>query len=201
MKNSYFAGVRYASLPNAYLVRLRSRRSTGVRLIHLGSGSNYIEGMTNVEGNLLRKKDLWLDLRNPLPFANESAEFVYCSHTLEHLYPDEAVRLLKEVRRILTATGVARIAVPSMEFALDIASGRSTDLFPRSFKDPLAQAVNYLFCDGQHKYGYSQGLLEEFAEQAGFADVRKCPDLELRTYSGITVGREYVGSLVVELFP
>lgn len=91
-----------------------SRQSIDL-VLHLGSGDNYIAGMINIEGNIFRKKDLWYDLRNRLPFPKNFVEFVYSSHTLEHLYPDEAIKLLKEIYRILQPNGIARIAVPSFD--------------------------------------------------------------------------------------
>src|SRR5262249_1413273 len=128
-------------------------------------------GMINIDGNLFRKTDAWLDLRNGLPFATGSAAFVYCSHTLEHFFPDDAVRLLREIRRVLRPDGTARIAVPSFLHALDIIAGKAESMWPRGFEDRLGQAINYLFCDGQHRYAYSFGVLEAFARQAGFREM------------------------------
>lgn len=204
IKDVYFGLVRYLSLPNALLARGRYRRSTaaeGFRL-HLGCGLHYIDGMINIDGNLFRKKDLWLDLRNSLPFPDCSASLVYSSHMLEHLYPEDALRLLKEIHRVLRDDGIARIAVPSMEHALMIARGQASMKFPRSFDDPLAQAVNYLFCDGQHKFGYSSSLLAEFARQAGFSHVAQYSaehGVTSKQYGPVSLGNEPPGSLVAEL--
>ncbi len=160
--------------------------------------------MINVDGNLFRKKDLWLDLRNPLPFASQSVELVYCSHMIEHLYPDDAINLLKEIRRVLMNEGVARMAVPCIEHALKIAQGEATMRFPRDFDDPLAQAINYLFCDGQHKFGYSWPLFQQFAKQAGFTRIEHYSAMHGVTekqYGPVNLGKEPAGSLVVELRP
>ncbi|MEO6811820.1 MAG: methyltransferase domain-containing protein [Isosphaeraceae bacterium] len=173
--------------------------------VHLGCGGHYIPGMVNADGNLFRKVDLWLDLRNRLPFPDRSCRFVYSSHTIEHLFPYEAIALLREIRRVLAVGGVVRIAVPSVTHALWVAQGGQTEDWPRPFADPVAQAVNYLFCDGQHKYAYNFDILASFAREAGFGDARDLsPALgdfpSPKTYGGLTVGdREPVGSLVVEL--
>ena len=66
---------------------------------------------------------LYHDLRRPLPFAHESAEAIYASHLLEHLYYDEAHRLLKECYRVLRAGGVLRLVVPDLQSVLDEYSG------------------------------------------------------------------------------
>jgi predicted SAM-dependent methyltransferase len=204
LKDAYFTLARLGSKPNAVLARVRFLRPAygEGHYLHLGSGNDYREGMINVEGNLFRKRDLWLDLRNRLPFTDQSAFFAYSSHMLEHMLPDDALALLREVRRVLTPEGVFRLAVPSIEHALVIAQGGATSTWPRRFDDPLAQAVNYLFCDGQHKFAYSRALLESFAREAGFSRIDLLPNetkLLPRTYGKVQVGNEPEGSLVAEL--
>ena len=203
LKDAYFAVNRVLSLPAGMLARLRYLRPppAGYR-IHLGCGPVRIEGMINIDGYIGRDVDLWTDLRNRLPFPDRSVSVAYSSHVIEHFYPDEALSLLREVRRVLRDDGVARIAVPSMEYAAEIAAGRASASFPRAFDDPVAQAVNYLFCDGQHKYAYSWGLMREMARQAGFRDIVHYSaehGVNPSDYAGLTLGNEPDGSLVVEL--
>jgi ubiquinone/menaquinone biosynthesis C-methylase UbiE len=54
------------------------------------------------------------DVRKGLPFENNSLSAVYSSHMLEHLYFEEARRLLDECYRILEPRGVLRIVVPDL---------------------------------------------------------------------------------------
>lgn len=209
VKDVYFSLSRFLSLPNSWFARLRYRLGKPARpeghYLHLGCGFKYLEGMINVDGNVFRKSDLWHDLRNRLPFPDKSCAFVYCSHTIEHLFPYEAQAVLKEIRRVLKDDGIARIAVPSMEHALLVARGETEENWPRAFEDdPLGQAINYLFCDGQHKYAFSYGVLKSFALEAGFAHVRDYSayhGVGPRRYGQVTVGDEPFGSLVVELHP
>jgi predicted SAM-dependent methyltransferase len=204
LKDIYFGFIRFATWPNHLrnvVWHPKPEQAEG-HYLHLGCGTTYIPDMTNIDGNLSQKKDLWLDLRNGLPFPTKSTYFVYCSHTLEHLYPDQAIHLLKEIRRILADEGIARIAVPSLEHALQIAAGSAEFTWPRAFDDKYAQAINYLFCDGQHKYGYSFGLLDQFARSAGFNHVYNYSadsGVAEKQYGKVTVGNEMEGSLVVEL--
>lgn len=202
-KDLYFAANRMLVLPNTWWARWRYRNppADGYR-INLGSGRDYRAGLLNVDGNIACRKDLWIDLRNRLPFPDRSASLVFCCHMLEHLFPDDAIRLLAEVRRILRDDGVARIATPGMEYAMDIARGGTIMQFPRPFEDTLGQVVNYLFCEGQHKYAYSFGVMQDFARQAGFTRIRHYSaehGVTPATYHGVAVGSEPGGSLVVEL--
>ena len=202
LKDLYFIANQWLVLPNTMLTKLRYSGQQELRL-HLGCGDDYLEGMINVDGNIRRQKELWLDLRNRLPFADGSAALIFCSHTLEHLYPYEAIAALKEIRRVLDPKdGVARIAVPSFEKCLKIVSGEEKSGWPRVFEDSESQALNYLFCDGQHKYGYCASTLRKFAEEAGFGSIENysaeqgCKE---KTYHGVTLGNEPPGSLIFEL--
>ncbi len=206
LKDLYYVFARVACLPShGYaLVRYRIAGSAKGLRLHVGCGDHYIPGFVNIDGNFRRRKDLWLDLRNGLPFPSRSVDSLYCCHTLEHLYPSDAVALLGEVRRVLAEEGIARIAVPSFEHALRIASGEFTDTWPREFRSSSGQAINYLFCDGQHRYAYSLESITELCGKIGFTRVR---DRSGEAYSGADSGlaaaiaREPPGSLVVELSP
>jgi predicted SAM-dependent methyltransferase len=204
IKDALFAVNRIAVRPNLWLsrARRRSEKDRGKLYVHLGCGENYIDGMINCDGNLFRKIDQWLDLRNPLPFPDSSVAVVYTSHTLEHLYPEEALALLREIHRVLRPDGVARVAVPDISHFFKIAEGQARSGWPRRFDDPVGQAVNYLFCDGQHRYAYNHAILATFARQAGFADVRDISSefgLAPRPYGELMLGNEPEGTLVVEL--
>ena len=206
LKDALFAVNHWVVRPNLWRWRAHFKRANGKQPIniHLGCGTHYIEGMLNCDGNLLRKVDLWLDLRVPLPFPDASVAVAYTSHALEHLFPEDALKLLREIRRTLRPDGVARVVVPDVAFAFAIAEGRASSPWPRHFDDPVAQAVNYLFCDGQHKYAYNAALLADFAKQAGFSNVRNVSvehGVTPQRYGELLLGNEPEGSLVLELRP
>jgi predicted SAM-dependent methyltransferase len=203
IKDALFAVNRFAVAPNQWLWRARFKLKRADKLcVNLGCGPHYVEGMLNCDGNLLNKIDLWLDLRRPLPFPSGGVSVAYCSHTLEHLFPEDAIALLREIHRVLEPGGVARIVVPDVKFAFRIARGEAQSPWPRNFQDPVGQAMNYLFCDGQHKYAYNHAMLEDFARQAGFETVTNVSDeygVTPRPYGSLMLGNEAEGSLVVEL--
>jgi len=55
------------------------------------------------------------DIRKALPFPDSSVAAIYASHVFEHLYREEAQRLVRESWRVLAAGGVLRVVVPDLE--------------------------------------------------------------------------------------
>jgi SAM-dependent methyltransferase len=49
-----------------------------------------------------------------LPFENDSVDFVYIEHGIEHINQQNVLKFLKEVQRILKVGGVIRIAFPDL---------------------------------------------------------------------------------------
>lgn len=199
LKDVYFLANRLLAVPNTLLAKLRFKGRMGLKL-HLGCGDDYIEGLINIDGNFRRRAELWLDLRNALPFADSSATLIYSSHMLEHLYPEQASSLLREVHRVLSPEGVFRLALPSFEYGLEIVQKRATSEWPRKFSSPEAQAINYLFCDGQHKYAYCREIVEVLCEEAGFSGVRFVQwASEPWICQGVEIHPEPLGSLIAEI--
>jgi predicted SAM-dependent methyltransferase len=151
--------------------------------IQLGSGPKGKSGWVNVD--LFADADLQLDLREPLPFPDNSATLVYSEHVLEHfIYPREVHHLLREIHRVLAPGGMVKLVVPHAGRALDAYGTKDGRFFAeRKVRSYLAQEratpmhiVNYIFRqDGQHKYAYDAETLAQALEICGFVDARERP--------------------------
>lgn len=86
----------------------------GKTYLNVGCGRHVIEGWNNLD--LIRdKRVLRWDIRRGLPFPDNSIDYAYSSHLLEHLSPPEAEKLLKEIYRTLNPGGILRLVVPDLE--------------------------------------------------------------------------------------
>lgn len=116
-----------------------------------------------------------------LPFPDQSVDYLYSSHVLEHLLRKDARDLLEEVHRVLKKNGIARICVPDLEHVFS--------LYQKGEKE---EALEFFFADSQsgyfsrHLYMYDFGLLEKLLREAGFSHVEqnsyregKTPDIEV----------------------
>jgi len=195
--------------------------------VNLGSGTNTIEGWINIDKSwniylskfptvkrILYKLGVisegvfqadWKgkaiirhDVKKGLPFEDESVNFIYCSHLLEHLTRDDARKVCQEVYRVLKKDGIFRVVVPDLKLLAKkyVESDRkffggspkpTADLFLESLlleglrKRPLLERI---LCS-LHKYMYDAESLTFLLRSADFQDVRErnfregaCPDLK-----------------------
>lgn len=59
------------------------------------------------------------DLREGIPYADETFDAIYNSHLLEHIPRTEAVPFLRECRRVLKSEGVIRVVVPDLKILVE----------------------------------------------------------------------------------
>lgn len=110
------------------------------------------------------------DLSYGIPLHDHSADFVYSSHFLEHLFRNDAEHMLQESFRVLKPGGVLRLCVPNLEYAVS--------LYARGEKE--AMLSNYFFVDddnsyyARHKYMYDFPMLEAMLSKLGFYDIQRC---------------------------
>ncbi len=110
------------------------------------------------------------DLSFGIPLPDASADYVYTSHFVEHLFRPDAERLLREMRRVLKPSGIARISVPDLEYAISL----------YSLGDKERMLAQYFFVDdkesyfARHKYMYDEQLLSELMGRVGFSRIYRC---------------------------
>jgi len=163
---------------NAWLAnKPKWMRAVGYR----ASGSNQYYSAEVYEQTLSGNRFVFQDITYGLPFADGSIDFVFSSHFVEHLSRTQAAQLLKECWRVLKPGGIARIAVPDLEYAWE--------LYRRGDKERMLH--DYFFTDSdtafsQHRYAYDFELMEKALLEAGFQKVVRCqfqqgktPDLQL----------------------
>ena len=188
-KDLVFWGISKATVPNYLFHRYLSsgRSSNGLRHLHLGCGTKYLPGFVNIDGNLFNKIDLWLDVRNGLPFSSASVDSIYSTHMFEHFFADELNALLRECLRVLKPGGGIRLIVPNLESAITAygrkESGWFHDAFPRHFDSLGGRFSNFVFCDGQHRTAFDFGYLDEVLRAAGFREVERSAEGKSRLYS------------------
>ena len=167
--------------------------------LNLGSGFRPKQGSGWINVDLSDHADLQLDLREPLPFPDNSVASVYTEHFLEHLNytnqndslsweleaphrPSEALSFLRECRRVLVAGGIFDVVVPDAECIVSEYVARHEQRFPRyewwgpKWCNTPMHCVNYVFRQGsEHKYAYDEETLGAVLHAAGFDEIVRRP--------------------------
>ncbi len=153
--------------------------------LHLGCGRNYFEGWINVDNNTdgnITKLDLNFDLCNKLPFNDNSIDFIFNEHFLEHLSVEQGKRSLTDFLRVLKPGGVMRIAMPDLQ---KIVMAYLNDnwkndgnaflsQFGLSHVQTKAELLNINFRAWGHKWLYDWEELERRLREVGAKNITRC---------------------------
>ncbi|MCK4348852.1 MAG: methyltransferase domain-containing protein [Thermoplasmatales archaeon] len=132
------------------------------------------------------------DVRKKLPFDDESVDFIYSSHLIEHLRKDEAEKVLRECFRVLKRDGLIRLIIPDLELMARnylkeigeirnnkgkknyLPSERFLDIFGVGVERTKTPFILKIFLSGsRHRWMYDSISLTALLESCGFVDAQK----------------------------
>lgn len=151
-------------------------KSTEKVKVHLGPGrKKYIKGWINVDANVFTgKADVWADLKNSLPFRDNSVDVFYSHHVIEHL-PDLSFHF-REMYRCLKPGAIIRVGGPNGDMAIKkfIENDKLWFIdFPEKRESIGGRFENFIFCKQEHLTILTFSYLEELAKNAGFKQIIK----------------------------
>lgn len=151
--------------------------------LNVGCGTDYKKGWINIDNNSdenIEKLDLNWDLRNPLPFKDNSVDFIFHEHFLEHLTVEEARISMSDMMRVLKPGGIMRIAMPDLDDIFKLYSDSNWKKRPviknhgLDFVKTRAEMVNMSFSWWGHKWIYDWEELKRRFEEIGFKKIKRC---------------------------
>ncbi|WP_419892327.1 methyltransferase domain-containing protein [Paenibacillus xylanexedens] len=95
--------------------------------IDLGSGKNKHRNCTGVDRIAYPKTDIIHDINSPLPFEDNCATLVMCSHSLQ--YVDNLEKVMEEIYRICSHKAVVCIVAPYAHVSSHMVNPRFKQLF------------------------------------------------------------------------
>jgi len=93
-----------------------------VRALQLGAGPNAIPGWLNTDISPARTEIAYLDATRPFPLADETFDYVFSEHQIEHIEARHALPMLNECLRVLKPGGRLRIATPDLAVVIGLYS-------------------------------------------------------------------------------
>jgi ubiquinone/menaquinone biosynthesis C-methylase UbiE len=121
------------------------------------------------------------DCRRPLPFPDGSIDHILCSHFLEHVYPKEAVKIIRDFHRVLKPRGTLHAIVPDLRaevnrYIKDVSSKDAANDFMDSLiisgRTPPSFSIRWREFLGNfghlHRWMYDETSFRDLIESCGF---------------------------------
>jgi len=160
---------KMASVTGVFATLKKSKQH--VRKVQLGAGSNCPEDWINLDVAGSNELDIVQDLREPLPFPDNSIEEFYSHHVLEHFTVPELSALMREIRRCLKPGGLFTSRLPDFEHIVK----QLIVTLPGERYDILMGHVYGRQCYGAtplpehwHRYGWTATSMRRQLEKCGF---------------------------------
>lgn len=159
-------------------------QSHEVKKLHLGAGSNILEGWLNTDMSTQSDKVVYLDITDPLPFQDGTFDYIYSEHLLEHVSHEQGISHLKECYRVLRKNGRIRIATPDLQFLINLYTCKEKTeaqqryirwtvdkVFPLTGFYYEAFVLNNFFHHWGHQFIYDARTLEDALRRVGFEEI------------------------------
>lgn len=155
--------------------------------LNLGCGIDLQPGYINIDIRVLPGIDMVLDISEGLPFVNETVDFIWAVHVIEHVRPQKLKFVLKECHRVLKINGILIVYCPN---------GRAIVKDYMTGKINAVECSGYLmgrqnYADNTHRIFFDIDRLEEEVKAVGFRI--------MKTELNRTEGKSYPYDIGVEV--
>ena len=176
------------------------RDVTTERKLQLGCGRNWLEGWLNSDYFPRTSDILQLDVTIALPFEDDTFDYIFSEHVIEHISYPEGAYMLEECFRVLKPGGVLRVGTPDLAFLVNLyredeAASQSRTQIEQEFleyflaneiKDRETNApvdfdtylINKFVRAWGHEFIYDEKSLRHMMTTLGFAGITRCEVME-----------------------
>ena len=151
--------------------------------LHLGCGRNILGGWINTDYNTAKFSGSdYLDVTKKFPYDNNSVDYIFSEHMIEHISYQDGKFMLEESFRVLKSGGKIRISTPDLKFLIKLYNEDKTELQKRyieySFKEYKLDGnsdtfvINNFHRDWGHIFIYDEKTLKSLFESIGFFDLK-----------------------------
>jgi predicted SAM-dependent methyltransferase len=156
------------------------------RKLQIGAGNTSLDGWLSSDINPRSDTAMYLDATKPFPFEDDTFDYVYSEHMIEHISWKDGLFMLNECRRVLRPGGTLRVATPDLKILLDLYRGTDHPVAKRYMQwitDTFLEEVdvckpsfviNNAFNNWGHQFLYDAELMAMALRKAGFSNIRQC---------------------------
>jgi predicted SAM-dependent methyltransferase len=173
-------GILDRSIAAHYLARSKEPK------LHIGCGNNAMPGWLNTDYFPNSHDIMYLDATQAFPFKDETFDYIFSEHMIEHIPYGDGQKMLAECCRVLKPSGTIRISTPNLDFLIDLARPDKSDLQRAYIKwssysfvagapeDNETFVINNFVRNWGHTFIYDKRTLHQAMTSAGFAQTTSC---------------------------
>jgi len=184
-----FKLVRLPSMPippgNARLIQQYVSSATPKKL-HLACGPHTLPGWLNTDIEA-SETTAYLDLTERFPLDNDTIDYVFTEHGIEHIPYAQGLGMLREAFRVLRPGGKIRVVTPDFEFLKALHNPEKSDVQKAYIASSIEQwlggsappypemhVINNFFRNWGHQFIYDEPSLTDALATAGFTGIKRC---------------------------
>jgi predicted SAM-dependent methyltransferase len=163
-----------------YISRHRERK------LHIGCGENTARGWLNSDFEPTSNDIFHLDATNVFPFKENTFDYIFSEHMIEHVTFQKGFKMLSECHRVLRNNGKIRVSTPDLQFLIDLYRDKKSELqleyikwyterFNKDAPYPYDTfVINSFVREWGHLFIYDEKTLRASMEEAGFTNIVRC---------------------------
>ena len=179
----YWCARHYRRLSHARDAAFARYMLQSPRGLHIGAQGIYLKGWFNTDLDPRGDDTYYLDATKPFPFPDQSFDFIFSEHMIEHIPFAAGLDMLRECRRVLKASGVIRTATPNLNNILSLMTNHNPDVqkyltwavdtfrLPPEPYPKATMVINNFFKAWGHQFLYDPEALRTMLAQAGFTNI------------------------------
>lgn len=154
------------------------------RGLQIGSGHNDLEGWLNTEYNPFHPGQVFLDATEQYPMPDDSFDYVYSEHMIEHIPWRAGQAMLRQCFRVLKPGGTIRISTPNLANICSL-STTQPDARQRNYIKQASDkhcpdnegylggfVINNFYWDFGHYFIYDPTTMRYALERCGYTNIR-----------------------------
>ena len=168
--------------------------------LHLGCGDKTLPKWDNLDIVKKHPDVIQHDLKNALPYQDNSVSFIFNEHFIEHLEDQDGTNFLEECFRVLKIDGILRISCPDLDYIVHSYISNNIDRsdLGLSFRNK-AHYINSALRNWGHRYLYNEEDLLQKLKKCGFSSIeRKKYHFSNHTELAYLEFRSYTNELIME---
>lgn len=175
-----------AKLSRRSRIMKRYLASNEMRKLIVGAGRTFKDDWLCSDIKPKSANVMYLNAAKKFPFDDNTFDYIYTEHMIEHISWAAGMLMLKECQRVIKPGGTIRIATPDLGVLIGLYRRNGDPLNERYINwitnkfltdihvNKASFVINNAFRNWGHQFLYDGELMEMAMQEAGFVNIQRC---------------------------